>query len=321
LLRSLSHDLREPIRSIRGRIDDLLGILPKNQIAVRNWLKDIDRQITQFGDELRAFRERTQEVPPTFFMVEQFMRTKLDPRLSDFMLNLSLGGKSHSRTIAASGDGGLRFRELEGTANRLRRRFDAIRDFADAKGGLRLISFSLSKEVGRVALELNKIISATKTDIQLEGNTEVTADQLKMAQLLQNLFQNSIRYARPGVPPCIQVRIVRHKLSKLPRDIVTELGNRYDSNKEYVTISIADNGQGIPMAERNQVFELFRRGSSKPQDGDDATGIGLAIVLAVAHEHNGTVLIRDSKLGGVMFVVAFPDASRSAKNSFRNKPR
>ncbi len=68
-----------------------------------------------------------------------------------------------------------------------------------------------------------------------------------------------------------------------------------------VRIEVRDRGPGIPIAERDRVFERFHRGdNARPIDG---TGLGLAIVAAVARTNSGTVWIRDPEDGGPGVVV------------------
>lgn len=68
----------------------------------------------------------------------------------------------------------------------------------------------------------------------------------------------------------------------------------------HVTITVDDDGAGLPEAERAAVFERFRRGSSAAEGG---SGLGLALVAQQAGLHGGTARFEDSALGGVRLVV------------------
>lgn len=63
------------------------------------------------------------------------------------------------------------------------------------------------------------------------------------------------------------------------------------------TISVEDNGPGVPPADREQILEPFF--TTKP----DGTGLGLASVVACARFHGGSVKVTDSRLGGACFRV------------------
>jgi two-component system sensor histidine kinase TctE len=72
-------------------------------------------------------------------------------------------------------------------------------------------------------------------------------------------------------------------------------------------LEVEDNGPGIPMADRQRVFERFFRGT--PSDGVGC-GLGLAIVEQIADAHGAQVLITDPESGqGTLFRVSFPAAS------------
>ncbi|MGO4201809.1 HAMP domain-containing sensor histidine kinase [Rhodococcus sp. TAF43] len=68
-----------------------------------------------------------------------------------------------------------------------------------------------------------------------------------------------------------------------------------------VTVTVDDDGTGIPEEERTEVFERFRRGSGAAKGG---SGLGLALIAQQAHLHGGRARFEDSPLGGVRLVVS-----------------
>jgi signal transduction histidine kinase len=69
-------------------------------------------------------------------------------------------------------------------------------------------------------------------------------------------------------------------------------------------LSVEDDGPGIPPELRDKVFERFFRGAG---DRSGSSGLGLSIVRAVAHSHDGTVSLVEPLDGrGARFVVRFP---------------
>ena len=66
-------------------------------------------------------------------------------------------------------------------------------------------------------------------------------------------------------------------------------------------VRIGDEGPGIPLEERDRVFEAFYRGSSTPET--PGSGLGLAIAQAVVVAHGGRIWIDEAAGGGC--VVAF----------------
>ncbi len=73
------------------------------------------------------------------------------------------------------------------------------------------------------------------------------------------------------------------------------------SEGKNVCLAVADSGKGIPMQQRDHVFETFF--TTKGQEG---TGLGLAAVRNIMRRHGGEVTISDSPHGGAQFVLSFP---------------
>jgi signal transduction histidine kinase len=71
-----------------------------------------------------------------------------------------------------------------------------------------------------------------------------------------------------------------------------------------VTIKVQDNGIGIPVANRNEVFDLFRR--LHPRTEFRGSGIGLTMVARIAALHGGNCWVENSRLGGCCICVRLP---------------
>ncbi|MGH3635133.1 sensor histidine kinase [Mycobacterium sp.] len=78
------------------------------------------------------------------------------------------------------------------------------------------------------------------------------------------------------------------------------------SSRAGVEIAIDDNGGGLPVEERQIVFERFSRGSTASHSG---SGLGLALVAQQAQLHGGTASLEDSPLGGVRLLLRLPGPS------------
>jgi two-component system, OmpR family, sensor histidine kinase TctE len=67
-------------------------------------------------------------------------------------------------------------------------------------------------------------------------------------------------------------------------------------------VSVSDRGPGIPVSDREHIFQRFWRGKNSGQQG---AGLGLAIVAEIVKMHGGTVAITDNSGGGATFTLAF----------------
>ena len=126
-----------------------------------------------------------------------------------------------------------------------------------------------------------------------EGASTVIGDRDDLAQLIQNLVQNAIKYGRPGGRVEIALR---------------EQGLQ-------VRLSVIDDGIGIAPENLPRLTERFYRVNAKQSRERGGTGLGLAIVKHIVNRHRGTLEVY-SKLGeGSEFRVELPRAgpSQSAK--------
>ena len=74
-----------------------------------------------------------------------------------------------------------------------------------------------------------------------------------------------------------------------------------------VTLEVDDEGAGVPVDERDQVFTRFARGrAANMRGGSEGTGLGLALVTQHVQAHRGTVEILDRPGGGARFRVVLP---------------
>jgi signal transduction histidine kinase len=110
--------------------------------------------------------------------------------------------------------------------------------------------------------------------------------------------------------------LVDNALSHTPVGTVVEVTAK--AARGTVTVTVQDNGPGIPEGLRGHVFERFVRG---PHDGSKGAGLGLAIVRQVADAHGGTVVIEPPSCGtGARFVVRLPQAGRLSGRRWPSAP-
>jgi two-component system nitrogen regulation sensor histidine kinase NtrY len=100
----------------------------------------------------------------------------------------------------------------------------------------------------------------------------VRADRSQMRQVFVNLVNNALAALEGLSDPKVALTLKK--------------GSSASGQKE-VVIAVADNGRGIPMHERLQVFEPY---FTTRKEG---TGLGLAIVNRIVNEHDGEIKIVD----------------------------
>lgn len=112
---------------------------------------------------------------------------------------------------------------------------------------------------------------APEATLAVATDRTVRADPSRLQQVLENCFRNAVDHG--------------------PGDVTVTVGDLDDHEGFFV----ADDGPGIPEAERDAIFE---QGYSTDPDG---TGFGLGIVSEVAAAHGWTVVVVESETGGARF--------------------
>jgi PAS domain S-box-containing protein len=112
----------------------------------------------------------------------------------------------------------------------------------------------------------------------------IFGDQTRLHQLLGNLLSNAIKFSPRGG----RVQVV------------------VDSIDTFARLQVQDDGPGVPLHEREQLFERFYRLASSMEMGVPGTGLGLAIAKSVAEAHDGTIDIVDTPGWSTTFRVFVP---------------
>ncbi|POZ60686.1 CHASE domain-containing sensor histidine kinase [Chromobacterium alticapitis] len=114
------------------------------------------------------------------------------------------------------------------------------------------------------------------------------ADKTRMQQVLANLLSNAIKFS--------------------PRGGAIVIGLQHFGSM--LTLSVADQGPGVPESELESIFDKFVQ-SSATANGAGGTGLGLAICRQIALGHGGGIYAENLPAGGICFFVSLPDAENS----------
>ena len=127
-----------------------------------------------------------------------------------------------------------------------------------------------------------------------EADLVVTADRGKFAQIVLNLITNAVKFTPAGG---------RIKVEACNRD--TESGHR-----EFVEITVTDDGVGIPPEKLEAVFDPFVQLDTSPSHRHEGTGLGLAISRDLARGMGGDLSVRSVPGKSTTFTLSLPTAAR-----------
>jgi signal transduction histidine kinase len=103
-------------------------------------------------------------------------------------------------------------------------------------------------------------------------------------------------------------RVVRNVFDNARRHANSRVGIGLAESDGHVTLTVDDDGPGIPVDQRDEVFERFARLDKARTPGQGNTGLGLAIARDIVSRHGGTIEIADSTWGGSRIVIVLPRA-------------
>jgi two-component system osmolarity sensor histidine kinase EnvZ len=130
-------------------------------------------------------------------------------------------------------------------------------------------------------LKLDAERQGDQATVIYHGEPVVTVRPAAFKRCLANLVSNAARFAS-------SISITGHR------------------DHRWLTVTIDDNGPGIPPGMREEVFKPFLRLDHSRNQDEGGTGLGLAIARDIARSHGGDIALGDSPLGGLRATVRIP---------------
>ncbi|MBR3917591.1 MAG: sensor histidine kinase KdpD [Clostridia bacterium] len=134
------------------------------------------------------------------------------------------------------------------------------------------------RHIGRKSTE-HKISVIHKDELLLAN-----ADAKLIVQVLINLIDNAIKYTPVGS----EIKVITEK------------------KNGYASISVIDNGNGIPDNIKPHVFEMFYTGDNRIADSRRSLGLGLALCKSIIGAHGGELTLTDNQPQGCIFTFTLP---------------
>jgi signal transduction histidine kinase len=283
--------------SLPARGEEELGLftdelLPASERVIRSYSAPVRDDVGQLLGTVTVLRDATRD-------------QELDRLKSEFLTVVS--HELQTPLTAIKGALELVLDDDSGQLSRVQRRFlETIERNSTRLVGLVGDLLDLSRlEAGRVELEaqpldtpslvrgalaaVSNLFEARGTELRVdvpESVPPIMGDRRRVEQILTNLLANAAKYTPGG--GVVEVTAA--------------------SVNGHVTLSVADNGPGVPESERDIVFDKFYRGRDAQRRGEAGSGLGLAIVKSLVDLHGGSVRVEESAPRGARFVVELPRA-------------
>jgi signal transduction histidine kinase len=266
LLRRVEQVNRTSERVMAGNLSDRVP-LHGTKDEFDQLAANLNRMLDQIERLMTAMREVTDDVAHDLRTPLSRLRTRLERALAIPSGADQSGGASHAEAIRAAID----------EADRLLATFNALLRIAELESGAHLdqaAPIDLS-EVARSAAELYEPVADEKgfaLSVVAEPGVRMSGDWHLLSQALANLLDNALKYAGGGL---IELRVLHE-------------------NRQAI-LDVADQGPGVPEADRQSVLDRFVR--LEPSRTTPGNGLGLSLVRAIARRHDGSVTLEDNKPG------------------------
>lgn len=154
-------------------------------------------------------------------------------------------------------------------------------------------ALTISQKVMNLTDVVKSVVESMTSSFQLHGiqltshlNTAawMLGDSQRLAQVVANLFMNSLKHTPQGGEVMVTV----------------------EKKERYVEIIVVDNGTGIPPGDLPFVFERFYRGDRSRIREKGGAGLGLTIVKGIVEAHQGNITIASEEGEGTSVSITFP---------------
>ncbi len=293
---------------IQNRNEELLSLLSNigTQIGRVVERKYAEEEIRKHRDNLQDLvEERTAELQEATRQAQEANIAK-----SEFLANISHELRTPMHAILSYSDLGVKkfdsapkekimgfFKSINDSGKRLLTLLNDLLDLSKMESGrmeMNFISVGIESLFKDVATQIQPLLTDKKLTLDFIKECKektVEIDNNKISQVLWNLLSNAIKFSHEK-----SKIIIKAEDSKIKIDgkIVPSL-----------TISVIDNGIGIPDSELEAVFNKFIQ-SSKTKTGAGGTGLGLAICKEIIEYHCGRIHAENNPDGGSKFVFILP---------------
>lgn len=183
-------------------------------------------------------------------------------------------------------------------SERLSRLIERLLDWGRMEAGRKIYELRLEQvkdiidETVRAYAPRTHLGQDLKLDVDVDEDLpEVVVDRAAVVDALVNLVANAHKYG--GTPPIVRLHAAK-------------------TAKGELSLSVTDNGEGIPRPEQRRIFDKFYRIDDRLSRAKEGSGLGLAIVKHVARAHHARVTVDSEPGKGSTFAIVLPPADKAS---------
>jgi signal transduction histidine kinase len=288
-----------PTIQFRSLLADTLSLVETMTSTNREHLISADMARIQFGHTYQQMQKRLDSLGDEKEQLQELLRLReeleamvvhdLRNPLNAVMIALSLLERMKDQVKDPDA-----FIRIMGHANsatqRMKQMISTLLDIARLKAGklvLNIREFDLSMLLKDI-IEMEKTMTTGAIEIitQTLPGLMVKADRDVLGRVVANLLDNAVKYA----PPSSKIEITAHL-----------------QDNQTIRIIVTDAGPGVPLEERERIFDKFTRVKGAEYEKRSGTGLGLTFCRMAVEAHGGAIWVDAGPSGvGSCFTVQIP---------------
>ncbi len=302
--------LARQFEAMRQSINSYIGELVVAKQVAESSMREEKRLRGEIEEHSRLLESKVEERTAELQAINKRL-TEYDRLKSEFLSNvshelrsplaaISAAAKIVSRYSHGNAENNKRFgRVILDETERLTRLINDLLDLSKIEAGKTEWHFEHIDQpvalLSHVVTTFRPLYEESGIELLLEsedGLPPIRGDRDRLIQVLTNLCSNARKFTPSGGRVVVAARAAE------------------DEGRTALRISVTDTGPGIPVEEREEVFERFHQvvGANKPK----GTGLGLSICRQVVTYHGGTIWVEAPDEGGTCMVVLLPAADAFA---------
>lgn len=220
-------------------------------------------------------------------------------------LTLILGPMEHIKNKLIDVEGKAQFEVMQRSGNRLMRLINQLLDFRKLEANKMTVTptsqdiVSFMKEIYGIFTYHAKLKDINYSFHSSIDNLNMSFDKDKLDKIIYNLLSNAFNYTSSG------------------GNISVTLDKTYINNKLFISISIIDNGIGIPKEDVDKIFTLFYQSKTKEPRKNIGTGLGLNLTKELTKMLGGDIDVKSELGKGSSFTITIPYSEPLGSNDGR----
>ncbi len=292
-----------PIKRLQMAVSEL-----SNNLSERKSLDLLTSRQDEFGDLARDFDAMAMHLEKILLSKTRLLSDvshELRSPLARLQIALGLAHKKRNVHESKSTQINIELDRIKLEADRMNQMLSGLLDYSKMDN-----TYSKHEEK---SIDLSQLLKQLITDAEFEGDqkgitiesiiqphTFIIGDQLLLMSCFDNILRNGIRYANSKI-------IVECKTFQ-----------SLESSKEFIQVSIQDDGDGIGDDQKEKIFEAFYRPETDRSRQSGGVGLGLSIAKKAIEAHCGEIFAENINPSGLKIMIKLPSENSVSANSISN---